>query len=375
VRILYWGTYDVGKPRTRLLRDGLRSNGVTVDEIHSDLWRGIEDKSQVRGVTRKLRLLARWFFCYPRLLWLLCRVTRPDVLMVGFPGVLDMLLVAPIARIRGIPLAWDMFMSIYDTVVEDRKLLRPHRPPARVLHALEGFALRRADLVFLDTRAHAERVENLFRIERGTIGAVWVGAEATHFHPREKSALPGEQLIVLFYGQFIPLHGIETIIRAARLMRDEPVHWQLIGRGQEAPLIEVMLREDPLSRLQWDAWVDYAELPKRIADADICLGIFGTSEKAACVIPNKVFQIVAMGRPLITRDSSGMRELLTNTPPCSYLIPPHDAEALADAIRNFAMHRVPDMSRCHASLEGKIDSHAIGRQCIALLNRTFDLEG
>ena len=221
MRVLCWGTYDTSKPRARILIEGLRRNGVEVIERQADIWKGVVDKSQIRGVGR-LWIVLRWLLAYPRLAWKLARAPRPDVILVGFPGLIDMLVAAPIARIRGIPLVWDMFMSIYDTVVEDRQLLRRTGLPARLLHALERFALHRADLVFLDTQAHARRVEALFGMPTESSGAVWVGVETEHFHTRSATPVDpnGEAgtrpLKVLFYGQFIPLHGIETIVRAAR---------------------------------------------------------------------------------------------------------------------------------------------------------------
>lgn len=379
MRVLCWGTYDTGKPRARLLLEGLRRAGVEVEECRADIWRGVLDKSQVRGVGQRLGIGARWLLAYPRLLWQLARVARPDVVLIGFPGVLDMLVAAPIARLRGIPLVWDMFMSTYDTVVEDRRLLRQGSLPARLLHALEGVALRRADLVFLDTQAHARRVESLFGLAAGSAGAVWVGVEIEHFDPASAEPTPAgatdvsRPLRVLFYGQFIPLHGIETIVQAARLTRDEPIEWQLIGKGQEAGRIQALLAEQPLPKLHWDRWVDYAQLHRRIAAADLCLGIFGQSDKAASVIPNKVFQIVAMGRPLITRDSPAIREMLSDAPPCVRLIPPNDAQALADAVRDFA-RRAGAVPPCHAALRGRIGAEAIGQQCKALLMSHLGLE-
>lgn len=377
MRILFWGTYDTGKPRTRILLKGLQLTGVNVDECHVEIWRGVEDKSQVHSVGRRFGIGLRWLLSYPHLAWRLARAPRPDVILVGFPGFLDMLVAAPIARWRGIPLVWDMFMSLYDTVVEDRKLLCPGGLPARILYWLEKFALRRADLVFLDTRAHARRIEQLFNLGQGSIGAVWVGAETEHFHAISAGVKnAGRQfrdLRVLFYGQFIPLHGIETIIHAARLTRDEPVEWQLIGRGQEANRIKTLLAEQPLPKVRWDSWVDYGQLPQHIATVDVCLGIFGTSDKAASVIPNKVFQIVAMGRPLITRDSPAIREMLDDAPPCIRLIPPADPTALAAAVLEFSRRRYPVLS-CHAALRGRVGAEAIGRQCLSLLISRLGLE-
>lgn len=379
MRVLCWGTYDTGKPRVRLLHEGLRLQGVEVMQCHVDIWRGVEDKSQVRGFWQQLGIAARWLLAYPRLAWQLARAPRPDALLIDFPGLLDMLIAAPIARMRGIPLCWDMFMSIYDTVVEDRQLLRRGGLPATLLHALESFALRRADLVFLDTQAHARRVESLFGLKSGSIHAVWVGVETEHFHIEPvvvrnvPAGIDQSPLQVLFYGQFIPLHGIETIVQAARLTRDEPIEWNLIGKGQEAGRIQALLAEQPLANLRWDSWVNYEQLNQRIAEADVCLGIFGKSEKAASVIPNKVFQIVAMGRPLITRDSPAIREMLENMHPCVRLIPAADPSALANAVRDHARQGRSSI-RCHTALEGKLDAAAIGRQCIALLTSHLGLE-
>jgi glycosyltransferase involved in cell wall biosynthesis len=380
MRVLCWGTYDTSKPRTRILIEGLRRNGVEVIERQADIWSGVVDKSQIRGVGRRLWIVLRWLLAYPRLAWQLARAPRPDVILVGFPGLIDMLVAAPIARIRGIPLAWDMFMSVYDTVVEDRRLLRRGGLPARLLHALERFALHRADLVFLDTQAHARRVEALFELPTGSAGAVWVGVEIEHFHaePATPDAGKGGQsrttpLKVLFYGQFIPLHGIETIVRAARLTQDADIEWYLIGKGQETARIEKLLAEQPLPRLHWDSWVDYGQLHRRIAEADVCLGIFGTSEKAASVIPNKVFQIVAMGRPLITRDSPAIRELLEDGAPCVQLIPPADPEALAKAVGAIARAHAIAWASCHNALRGKLDPKFVGEQCISLLTNRLRL--
>jgi glycosyltransferase involved in cell wall biosynthesis len=291
--------------------------------------------------------------------------------------VLDVIVAAPFARLRGVPVAWDMFMSLYDTVVRDRRLIGPRSLPARLLHAVEGLALRRAELVFLDTEAHARHVESLYGLPRTRCGAVWVGAEVERFRVHEAVSAPPHPpdapLRILFYGQFIPLHGIETIIEAARLTAEDAIEWTLVGRGQESASIRRRLAEAPLPKLRWVEWVDYADLGRWIAEADLCLGIFGTSEKAASVIPNKVFQVVAAGRPLVTRDSPAIRELLEPRPGCVYLVPPGDAHALAEAVREHTRGAAADRPACHAALVGKIGRDAIARQFRELVARRLGL--
>jgi len=369
LHVLLWGTYDTSKPRIRILRKGLIEEGVHVDTIHADVWGGIEDKSQMRGLRSRLRVLARLLGSYPGLIRRLMTAPRPDVILVSYPGVIDAVIAHWIGRRRQIPVVFDVFISLYDTVVEDRALIRPGSMAARFLHALERKALRCADLAFMDTQAHARRIETLFAMPHGSCGHVWVGAESEVFDSGVRSPAPGtERMTVLFYGQYIPLHGLPVIVRAARQLRDLPIDWVLIGRGQETQRIERMLRDDPLPNVTCIPWVSYDELRHYLADAHLCLGIFGASAKAASVIPNKVFQIVAAGRPLVTRDSPAIRELFERSAMCARLVPADDAAALANEVRDYwASEQWKQEHLCHSELKERIGERAIARQWVSLI--------
>lgn len=364
-RIVLWGTCDIGKPRVRILRDGLRENGVEVVECLANVWGGIDDKSQVKGARRWFGLLFRMLFSYPSLAWRYLRLPRHDWVLLGYPAIVDVWFIRLLAWLRRTPVAMDWFLSAYDTIVLDRRLIATKNPLAWLLWAVEALSIRLADRVFMDTRAHAQRMESLFRLRAGRCGCVWVGAESAVFNTTGTST--GDHvdhgLRALFYGQFIPLHGIPTIIEAARLLRDEPVEWLIIGRGQEAAKARAMLAAEPLPRLQWLDWVPYEKLAGHIHDADVCLGIFGTSDKAASVIPNKVFQILVAGNPLVTRDSPAMRELVRDDYSDIKLIEAGDARALADALVAWRGHP-PPTDRRRAALTARFSSVAIGRQLL-----------
>jgi spore maturation protein CgeB len=72
-----------------------------------------------------------------------------------------------------------------------------------------------------------------------------------------------------------------------------------------------------------------------VSSAAICLGVFGTSAKAARVVPNKVWQAMAAGRPVISADTPGIREAITDGV-SGLLVPPGDPAALAQALRTLA---------------------------------------
>jgi glycosyltransferase involved in cell wall biosynthesis len=96
-------------------------------------------------------------------------------------------------------------------------------------------------------------------------------------------------------------------------------------------VVRARLRSAEPGRVTYLPWVDYQELPARIAAADCVLGIFGAGDKASRVVPNKVFQAMAMGAPVITRESPAIERVLTHRQ-SALLIPPADPDALAAAI-------------------------------------------
>jgi len=340
LRVVAWGTYDLGKPRVRILLRGLRENGVEVIECHRDVWDGIEDKSRVSGWKRRLRLGLRWLLAYPPLIYRYLRLPDHDAVLVGYMGQLDVLMLWPFSRIRRKPIVWDAFLSLYDTIVEDRRFVGKRHPLALGLYALEWLSCRAADRIILDTNAHGAYFSATFGVPRERITRVIVGAETDVFAPVKTSANTEHAPLVLFYGQFIPLHGIEYIVQAAKRCEDRHIRWMLIGRGQEEGKIRDLIAAIGPSRLDWIDWVSYPELVDWINRADVCLGIFGKTDKARRVIPNKVFQILATGKPLITMDSPAARELLADWPGVS-LIPPADPNALAETVCNLVSEQVP----------------------------------
>ena len=362
--VTFWGTYDTDKPRVRILRDGLAECGVEVREIHAPVWEGVRDKSQVRGLGAWLRIAWRLARAYPVLLVRLFRARERGVVVVPYMGQLDVVVLWPWARMLRLPVALDVFISLYDTVVDDRKMLSPRHPLAWFARRFEGFAVTRADLAFLDTAAHARRLEQLFGLAEGRLGHVLVGVEEDAFPPAAPTGdeLAGKPLQVLFYGQLSPLHGVETILEAARRLEPGEVDLTLIGTGQEDATVEAMLATEGLGRVRWLKWVPYDELREHIRRSDAALGVFGPSAKAASVIPNKVFQIAAVGRHIVTRDGPAIRELFSPEDGGITLVPPADPEALAQALRQLAGRTSELRGRAfHEAIRPRIGRRAVGK--------------
>lgn len=341
MKLVLLGTYDLGKPRVRLLRDAVRHSDIDLTEVHRDVWAGIEDKSQLTGFFAKLKLLGRWLLAYPALILRYLGCPKHQHVIIPYMGIFDVIVFYPFIKLRGGRIYWDVFFSLYDTIVRDRNLLRERGLRARVLYGVEWLASRLADVPFLDTKAHAEYFSELYRLPSERVAHLPVGVEVENFERqgvRQESWDGSRPLEVMFYGQFIPLHGLDILVDAISLWGKSgsfPIHWTIIGEGQESARIDTRIeainRDDasiPVSRIPW---VAYNELAQTIAAADVCCGIFGTSEKAIRVIPNKIYQIFAMGKPVITGDTTAIRELASPSDGLE-LVAPGDPHALVKGL-------------------------------------------
>jgi glycosyltransferase involved in cell wall biosynthesis len=289
----------------------LRGAGVEVVERHVPVWEATEHKFAA-GVTAAARLAA----AQVRLL----RATHEefDALIVGYPGHFDLPAAKRAARRR--PVVFNPLVSLADTLVEDRARFRRGSIAARLLERVDRSAFRGADLVVADTEEDAK----LFRdLGARRVEVCLVGAEERLFQPGWQMHEP---FTALFVGKLIPLHGIETVLAAARLAPE--IQFRVIGSGQ----LERVLEGRP-PNVDWIRWVEYPQLPRHLRTCGCALGIFGTTAKAQRVIPNKVFQALACGAPVITANTPAIHELGDDA---LLLVPPGDAQALADAVRLLA---------------------------------------
>ncbi|MBN2683716.1 MAG: glycosyltransferase [Pontiellaceae bacterium] len=232
------------------------------------------------------------------------------------------------ARLMDIPVIFDPLISAYDKRVLEFKKLEVNTPKARKLLQRERAMFSSADLILADTTAHKTFFEEQLNTSPERCFVVPVGADESIFTPQASHPL-GRPPEALFYGSFLPLHGVETVIEAARICPE--VQWTLIGNGHLRAQCEELAKG--VKNLRIESAIPYENLPIRIGQADILLGVFGTTPKAERVIPNKVFQALACARPVITRESPAYPAEACIESGGLTFVPPGDPQALANAIR------------------------------------------
>lgn len=350
LRICYFGHYDPYYSRNRIIMKALQRLGASLIEVHNS---------------------SKWITRYALLLKMAIDKNF-DLLFVGFIGHTDVPLAKIISLLKKCSLIFDAFISLYDSTVRDRKLVGPRSLVASRLYYTDWLACRLADIVLLDTETHIDYFMQTFRLPRSKFQRLWVGSDDEVMFPREEVPL-ADWFTAFFYGSFIPLHGIEHIIHAAHLLESqgERVEFIIVGSGQTYPEMRQLAEQLSVKAIHFLGKVPYEDLPRLMSMSHICLGIFGTTPKAQRVIPNKVFDALAVARPVITADTPAVREAFTHGENV-YLCPPGNGEALAEAI--LSLKRDPDL-RSHIATEGyklfkqKFSIEAISRELSAILQK------
>jgi glycosyltransferase involved in cell wall biosynthesis len=333
-RVLLFGTYDTSMhPRVGTMAEGLRARGLEVAECNKPL--GLDTAARVGLLARPWRapaLLARLSRRWLRLARAARREPAPDLVLVGYLGHFDVHL----ARLlfRRVPVVLDHLVGASDTG-RDRRLDGGLRRD--LLRLIDAAALRSASIVVVDTDEHRAALPERHR-ERAVVVPVgapsaWLAAARPPRPSGVSGADPGP-LRVVFYGLYTPLQGTPVIGAALSRMAGAPVEVTMIGNGQD--LAETRAAAGADSAVRWLDWVPATDLPDLVASHDVCLGIFGTGDKALRVVPNKVFQGAAAGCAIVTSDTPPQRRVLGDA---AVLVPPGDAGALAEALLRLAGDR------------------------------------
>jgi glycosyltransferase involved in cell wall biosynthesis len=311
--IIFFGAYDPTYPRNLIFRKGWQKLGLGFSECRVGTKRKVH--------TRYPLLLAR-FFTVRR---------RERAIFVPDFRHKDVPLARALATISGRKLIFDPLVSRYETRVLDRGDVTAGSVQAWHNRNLDRISFMLSDVVIADTSEHARFFRAGFGIREDKLRIIPVGFDEDTFaiapHRRK-----GDALEVLFYGSFLPLHGIETIIEAASGLVGEPVHFRLVGEGQTYWDMRGLSDRLGLENIDFLQSVPAEDLPRLLAESDIVLGIFGTTQKASLVVPNKVYQALAVGRAVVTADTPAIREFFRGGEHL-LTVPQGDPRALVDAIR------------------------------------------
>jgi glycosyltransferase involved in cell wall biosynthesis len=336
--VVYYRIHDLEYPRNQRVREHLRSvAGATVREL-----------VRPAPTSRIGRLLAE-----TRSLWKAAR--GADAIVLSEFALTHAPLVWAVGRLRGATVVIDGFIGLHETAIGDWQTASPRSLKATRFRVQDWLAVRLADLYLIDTEMRAQRIRDAYG-RRANVLSLPVGApEWARWTPPVDPDVP---LRILYYGNYIPLHGVDQLLTGLSQIRDRPILVTMVGESEKRPSYIDMVKALGLTDVvTFVDRVSTEELAQLIDAHHVVAGVFGSSTKARTVIANKVWQGIACGRVVITQGADAVREITEIAG--DYLIPttPGSPESIADAFQKLSLSEV----RRNPNVSDELESYVRGR--------------
>ncbi|MEI6843439.1 MAG: glycosyltransferase [bacterium] len=344
MKICFFGIYDPTYSRNDILISGLKSAGGEVIECQAD-WR---DKNRYKILYKKLQSIKN----------------ECDVIYAAYPAPVPAIFAKMFTRK---PVVMDALYPMFDAVVNDRKEIPWFYPRAIKLWLYDWISALVSDCIIVDTNEHGKYWTKLPFIKKSKIKTIYLGFQEKIFFPTLHKR-SDTNFLVGFYGVFNPLQGVPKIIETAHLLRNHAdIQFRIIGSGRVSPLVDALMDKYNLKNVERVDRVPIEKLKEYCDEADVILGIFGDTEKARRVVPNKVYQGLALKKPVITMDSPAEREIFSDN---DIMLVQNNPEALAEAIlklKNNADLREKIAENGYNKVVEKYSSKPLGRELFNLI--------
>ena len=227
---------------------------------------------------------------------------------------------------------FDPLISKYMTRVLDYgvKWKGPHK------YLVDWLAFYWPDILIWDTKAHQEYLKKRYRLKK-PMKPIYIGVDTTLFYPISKGL--EKKITIGFYGSFNPLQGIDKIVKAAHILKSETsIQFKIIGTGSTYKAVKKLADKLESTNIEFAPDVPYEQLNEIINEFDICLGIFGESNKTDVVIPNKIYHYAAVKKCIITKDTIAIKELFEGGK--NICLVENNPRSIAQAIQSLARDKI-----------------------------------
>ena len=272
--------------------------------------------------------------------WAGLRVKDVDLVWGTSPPIFQGITAWALARLKRVPFLFEIRDLWPAFAVAVGVLTNPLL--IRASEWLERFLYRRADLLMVNSPGFTEHVK---ACGARRVGLIPNGADTRMFHPeddgqhfRQAHGLEGK-FVALYAGAHGLSNDLDVVLEAAAQLRDQPeIAVVLLGDGKEKPRLQARAAAMGLENLHFIASVPKDQMSEALAAADACIAILKPIEMYKTVYPNKVFDYMAAGRPVILAIDGVIREVVESAQG-GIVVPPGDAQSLEDAIRLLAADR------------------------------------
>jgi glycosyltransferase involved in cell wall biosynthesis len=316
------------------------------------------------------RLVSFFSFMFSSLITGL-RVREVDLVWGTSPPIFQGLTAWLLARLKGVPFLFEV-RDLWPAFAVAVGVLRQ---PVLIQASewLERFLYRRADCLVVNSPGFIAHVQ-----ARGGTQVVLVpnGSDTAMFDPtldgadfRREHGL-GEKFIAMYAGAHGMSNDLTVLLEAAERLHDRrEIAVVLVGDGKEKPSLQARAEQMGLENVHFIPPLPKTEMPHALAAADACIAILKPIELYKTVYPNKVFDYMAAGRPVVLAIDGVIRQVVEEAE-AGLAVPPGDPQALAEAVCRLAEN--PQLgremgSRGRATIEAQFDRVSLAEKMAEIL--------
>jgi putative colanic acid biosynthesis glycosyltransferase WcaI len=265
------------------------------------------------------------------------RAPRPDVVIASSPPLPVAAAGASLARARGARLLLEVRDLWPESAVATGLVTDP-----RLVAAMEGMArvaYRHADRVVALTEGIRDGLAARVNPASVTLVTNGIDLDLAPGGPADVP-VPPDAAVAMFVGQHGTYSALETVLDAAERLRDEPrARIVLVGGGDRKPALVADAARRGLANVVFVDPVPKRCVPAWLARADLCLLPYQDRELFAGALPNKTFDYLGAGKPILVAAPEGELSRLVREGGCGVWVPPEDGAAMAEAIRRLVHDR------------------------------------
>lgn len=230
---------------------------------------------------------------------------KPDVI-IAF-GILNAYIGMQQAKKHDIPFVYYLIDHLHT--------LLPNELTRKTAEQFEKHTLKDADKIFVINKGLKD-----YAVEMGgdinKVSIIPAGVDLGKFNPqvdgssiREKYGIKKDDLLLFFMGWIYDFSGMKEVAESLCTTNNEKIKLMIVGEGDlYKPLLKMKSEKHLEDKLILTGKIPFEEVPQHVAAADICLLPAYKNEIMMNIVPIKIYEYMAMGKPIIATNLPGIRK-------------------------------------------------------------------
>ncbi len=329
--ICFFGTYDRTFTSNKLILLGFGKIGVKVLQVNYEVKvTRLDTKDEMSWIKLLKRILVKYGI-FKEIIKNWNEIKKTDAIYVGYPGHFDVLIAWPIAKLLKKKLIFNPLVVFYTGFTEEQGILKKTSLLGRASRLGESLIYNLCDIVFADTPLQETFLIRDLGVKREKIKVLPIGADDTYYRYTPYTNM-SKKINVVYYGLYSPIHGVDHIIEAARILKNNTdIQFTFVGNGNTFDRNFKKAQKFKLTNCTFYYDTPLDEHPAIIEKGDIFLGFLEKHPSVDRIIPNKIYQGLALNKVVLTADAPVTQSLFEHKDNM-YLCEPANPKKLAEAL-------------------------------------------